>query len=404
MKSWSQVIGITNICTTILFSIALASRTEKNSIVRPATTVGELAELSGYQRQTISMYENGKSTPIDISVIMNLSRILNFPPQFFTDQSVKLSSGSTYFRALLTTNKKYRNQQEQKMEFVAALYSFIQEYVDFPELNLPEIPCDVSPEEAAGILRKHWGLGDRPISNLIYTVEENGIIVTSFKTETDDVDAFSKMIEIEGEQRYFIGYSSNKTSAARIHFDVAHELGHICLHGWSEDVESLSKEEFKEREEQAHRFAAAFLLPESTFRRDVIAGPYSLPYYKQLKQKWKVSMAAMIRRAYTLNIISADDYQMLVRTMQRRSIWKNEPLDDVLITSEPSLLRTSVMMLLSEKVFTPKEFVDELSFDFGLSLYSEEIEHLLNLPENTLQVNRVLAFPKMMINKNSKEN
>ena len=366
--------------------------------------MGELAELSGYQRQTISMYENGKSTPIDISVIMNLSRVLNFPPQFFTDQSVKLSSGSTYFRALLTTNKKYRNQQEQKMEFVAALYSFIQEYVDFPELNLPEIPCDVSPEEAAGILRKHWGLGDRPISNLIYTVEENGIIVTSFKTETDDVDAFSKMIEIEGEQRYFIGYSSNKTSAARIHFDVAHELGHICLHGWSEDVESLSKEEFKEREEQAHRFAAAFLLPESTFRRDVIAGPYSLPYYKQLKQKWKVSMAAMIRRAYTLNIISADDYQMLVRTMQRRSIWKNEPLDDVLITSEPSLLRTSVMMLLSEKVFTPKEFVDELSFDFGLSLYSEEIEHLLNLPENTLQVNRVLAFPKMMINKNSKEN
>ena len=114
-------------------------------------------------------------------------------------------------------------------------------------------------------------------------------------------------------------------------------------------------------------------------------------------------MAAMIRRAYTLNIISADDYQMLVRTMQRRSIWKNEPLDDVLITSEPSLLRTSVMMLLSEKVFTPKEFVDELSFDFGLSLYSEEIEHLLNLPENTLQVNRVLAFPKMMIKKNNND-
>ena len=372
----------------------------KKARVYRGYTVGELAELSGYQRQTISMYENGKSTPIDISVIMNLSRVLNFPPQFFTDQSVKLSSGSTYFRALLTTNKKYRNQQEQKMEFVEALYSFIQEYVDFPELNLPEIPCDVSPEEAAGILRKHWGLGDRPISNLIYTVEENGIIVTSFKTETDDVDAFSKMIEIEGEQRYFIGYSSNKTSAARIHFDVAHELGHICLHGWSEDVESLSKEEFKEREEQAHRFAAAFLLPESTFRRDVIAGPYSLPYYKQLKQKWKVSMAAMIRRAYTLNIISADDYQMLVRTMQRRSIWKNEPLDDVLITSEPSLLRTSVMMLLSEKVFTAKEFVDELSFNFGLSLYSEEIEHLLNLPKNTLLVNRVLTTPKVFLKQN----
>ena len=364
-------------------------------------TVGELAELSGYQRQTISMYENKKSTPIDASVVFNLSRVLNFPPQFFTDQTINIDSGSTYFRALLTTNKKYRSQQEQKMEFVAALYSFIQEYVDFPELNLPEFPQNASPEEAASILRKHWGLGDRPISNLIYTAEENGIIVTSFKTETDDVDAFSKMLDINGEQRYFIGYSSNKTSAARIHFDVAHELGHICLHDWSEDVETLSKEEFKEREEQAHRFAAAFLLPESTFRNEIIRSPYSLPYYKQLKQKWKVSIAAMIRRAYTLDIITADDYQMLVRTMQRRSIWKNEPLDDILITAEPSLLRTSVTMLLSEKVFTAKEFIDELSFNFGLSLYSEEIEHLLDLPENTLQVNRVLTFPKMMIRKNN---
>ncbi len=364
-------------------------------------TVGELAELSGYQRQTISMYENKKSTPIDASVVFNLSRVLNFPPQFFTDQTINIDSGSTYFRALLTTNKKYRSQQEQKMEFVAALYSFIQEYVDFPELNLPEFPQNASPEEAASILRKHWGLGDRPISNLIYTAEENGIIVTSFKTETDDVDAFSKMLDINGEQRYFIGYSSNKTSAARIHFDVAHELGHICLHDWSEDVETLSKEEFKEREEQAHRFAAAFLLPGSTFRNEIIISPYSLPYYKQLKQKWKVSMAAMIRRAYTLDIITADDYQMLVRTMQRRSIWKNEPLDDILITAEPSLLRTSVTMLLSEKVFTAKEFIDELSFNFGLSLYSEEIEHLLDLPENTLQINRVLTFPKMMIRKNN---
>ena len=88
----------------------------KKARVYRGYTVGELAELSGYQRQTISMYENGKSTPIDISVIMNLSRVLNFPPQFFTDQSVKLSSGSTYFRALLTTNKKYRNQPAARSE------------------------------------------------------------------------------------------------------------------------------------------------------------------------------------------------------------------------------------------------------------------------------------------------
>ncbi len=32
------------------------------------------------------------------------------------------------------------------------------------------------------------------------------------------------------------------------------------LHEWSEDVESLTREQFKEREKEANEFAAAFLL------------------------------------------------------------------------------------------------------------------------------------------------
>ena len=80
-------------------------------------TVGELAELSGYQRQTISMYENGKSTPMDMSVISQLSNVLKFPSQFFMEKGIDVDSGSTYFRALLTTNRKYRSQQDQKMDF-----------------------------------------------------------------------------------------------------------------------------------------------------------------------------------------------------------------------------------------------------------------------------------------------
>lgn len=362
-------------------------------------TVAELADLLGYQRQTISMYENGKSIPIDLSVIDNLSRILDFPRKFFTERSFEVNCGSTYFRALLTTNKKYRNQQEQKLEFVAEIYSFLQEYVDFPELDIPERRNGMSIEQVAYALREKWGLGNRPIENLIYTVEEHGIIVTSFKTDTDDVDAFSKMLTIGERTVYLIGYSSNKTSAARIHFDIAHELGHICLHEWSEDIESLSKEEFKERETEANRFAAAFLLPEISFKKDIILQPLSLPYYQQLKQKWKVSMSAMIRRAYSLNVISAEDYQMLIRTMQRRGYRKYEPLDDVLFTSPPSLLKTSVLMLLNEKIFTPKEFTDELSYTYGLSLYPKEIEELLYLPKNTLAEGEVLVFPRLSIKK-----
>lgn len=48
----------------------------------------------------------------------------------------------------------------------------------------------------------------------------------------------------------------------RIRFDMAHELGHIILHPWSESLELITKEEFKLRERQANIFASAFLVAE----------------------------------------------------------------------------------------------------------------------------------------------
>ncbi len=359
-------------------------------------TVAELAEKINCQRQTVSMYENNKSNPIDDDVIKRIAKELGFPIKFFLENGTQSIIGSTYFRALLTTNKKYRAEQIQKMEFLAEIYFFLQEYIEFPQLILPDC-TGKTPEEAALLLRETWGIGLKPIENIIYEVEQHGILVTTFATPTDDIDAFSQMITISGKPFYMIGYSNNKTSAARIHFDIAHELGHICLHEWSEDVEALEKQDFKKREEEAHRFAAAFLLPKETYKIDATRTPLRIPDYTQLKRKWKVSIQAMIRRSYSLGIISMDDYQMMIRTLQRRGLRKEEPLDDELITASPSLLKTAVMMLLNEKVFTAKEFMDELSFSYNLSLEPEEVEYLLNLPRNTLGSNKILQFSDLRL-------
>ena len=76
----------------------------------------------------------------------------------------------------------------------------------------------------------------------------------------------------------------------RIMFDMAHELGHILMHPWSEELDYVSKEEFKLRERQANMFASALLLPRETFTRDVEAYPTDLAYYQFLKKKWKLSV------------------------------------------------------------------------------------------------------------------
>lgn len=369
-------------------------RLKKARIYR-GLTVAELAERVSQQRQTLSMYEIGKSQPTS-TLAESLAEALDFPKQFFYEKPRVMSKGTVYFRSLLTTSKKYRSEQMVKMEFLSCVYSFLQDYIKFPKCDIPTFPDDVSPKEAAKLLRQSWGLGNLPLDNLVPLVEDHGILVTTFSTSTDDVDAFSKPVIIDDEVRYLIAYSSNKTSAARIHFDIAHELGHICLHEWSDDIEDLTKEEFKQRELQAHEFAAAFLLPEETFGMDAQSNPTSLVHYKQLKRKWRVSIAAMIRRAKELGIVTHEEYVMMVCQMQKRGQRKEEPLDNVLITASPTLLKTSVMMLLQENVFTPREFMAELSQEYGLTINPVEIEYLLELPSGTLTPSRLINFSRSL--------
>lgn len=356
----------------------------------------QLADLTGFSRQTISMLENGKLMNPEFATVQKLSEKLEFPITFFLEETkINFNESTTYFRSLLTTNKKYRVEQEEKIKFIAIVYNMLSEYLEFEKVNLPQIPTNVTPQEAANILREYWGLGNRPIENIVYLAESNGLIVTDFETATGDVDAFSHKITSDDMETYLIGYSKNKRTAARIHFDVAHEIGHILLHNWREDLECIDKEEFKEIELQAHAFASAFLLPEDEFRKDVSPYATNLAYYTELKKTWKVSIAAMIRRAKDLDIITADDYSRLMRNMQKQGIRKTEPLDDELVTAEPSLLRQAIKILFDQKVFTPNEFLEELSREYGLTLYPKDIETLLGLKKGTFEEKE---NPKIVIN------
>ncbi len=356
----------------------------------------QLADFTGLSRQTISMLENGKLMNPEFATVQRLSEKLEFPVTFFLEETkIDINESTTYFRSLLTTKKKYRIEQEEKIKFIAVVYNMLSKYLEFEKLNLPKVPINATPQEAANILREHWGLGNNPIDNIVYLAENNGLIVTDFETATGDVDAFSHKITSDDMETYLIGYSKNKRTAARIHFDVAHEIGHILLHNWREDLECMEKEEFKEIELQAHTFASAFLLPEEEFRKDVSPYATNLAYYVELKKTWKVSIAAMIRRAKDLNIITTDDYSRLMRNMQKQGIRKNEPLDDELVTSEPSLLRQAINILFEQKVFTPSEFLEELSREYGLTLYPKDIEILLGLKKGTFDEKE---NPKMVIN------
>ena len=53
-------------------------------------------------------------------------------------------------------------------------------------------------------IRNYWGLGDKPISNIINVLEMNGFILSSINTNTMDIDAFTHYVKINGKEYFCI--------------------------------------------------------------------------------------------------------------------------------------------------------------------------------------------------------
>lgn len=361
-------------------------------------TLTELAKRTEISKQSLSLYENDNNKPDHMKVKI-LSLKLDFPyDYFFQKDSYVAKTETTYFRSLASATKKDRTAQSIKLEYVAKIYEILLEYISFPEMNLPcvdfggyddvfecENECAVQEIENIAIqVREYWNIGTEPIKDLQYLLEKNGIIVTGFDTNEEKIDAFSQRTIVAGNDIYFIAVALGSRPEGRIRFDMAHELGHILLHPWSEDLEAITKEEFKARERQANMFASAFLLPGSSFGKDISAYPTDLKYYQFLKKKWKVSIQAMIYRTHQLRIISDNQYQYLMRQVSKNG-WRQKEPDDVPYTLNESIFQGAVDLLIEEKVLTAKQILELLKRN-GVTLYSNDIEELLHLHQGTLKV------------------
>lgn len=366
----------------------------------------ELADETGISKQSLSLYANGGNTPPFENVI-KIAGALSFPTDFFmTEDYCTVVTGNTYFRSQASATKKSRYSQKIKLEYVAKMYEVLLNYINFPGCNLPilddfSLPDDVAEadsekaydeiERLAIAVRKYWGIGKGPIDNLQYILESNGIIVTGFRDVSSDIDAFSQQIDVNGRKVYIIALVIGSKPIERLRFDMAHELGHILMHAWGEDNEDVSKEEFNAREKQANFFASALLLPKDTFTRSVSAYPMSVDYYKSLKKKWKVSMQAMMYRAWQLDIISSNQFQYMMRTMSKNG-WRTKEPGDVPGQMRDTIFQGAIDLLFDGGYLTVDELLREFA-RYGVILSQEDLENLMCLKEGTLrQEAKVIPF------------
>ncbi|MCC3668053.1 MULTISPECIES: helix-turn-helix domain-containing protein [Terrisporobacter] len=359
----------------------LGYRIKEARIARGYTT-DEVAKIIGVTKQSISKYENNKAK-ICLENLIKLSKELDFPIEFFIKKKENYRESNyenpIFFRSMRSTTKKIKYSLEQNILFIEEIYNYFCKYIDFPKFNICKnlndgykIGCSNEHiEKVALTLREYWGLGYGPIANMTKVLERNGIIITRFDIKTHKVDAFSN-ITCSGTP--VIVLSNDKESAVRSRMDLAHELGHIILHS------QLSKKEIEENyntiEDEAKKFAGAFLLPDKEFSNDIYS--INIDNFVYLKRKWKVSIAGMIVRSNQLNLITDDQQTYLFKRISAKKWRIQEPLDDIIEIEKPSILREAIELLLDNHVISANDLVK------GLAFSTKEIEKLCFLEDDYL--------------------
>ena len=332
--------------------------------------------------QAISQYEKGKVSPRP-EIMQLIAQKLNLPERFFLRPVDAPEPHETFFwRSLSSATKAARMKGRRRFGWLQEIVSYLKQHLDFPETNLPRLslPHDILNltdemiDDAANECREYWRIGDGPIADLILFLENNGVIVSRSDLGAEKLDAFSQWAE-HGLTPY-VFLTADKKSAARSRLDAAHELGHLVLHRDVRPKQFANTKNNKILEEQAFRFASAFLLPASSFVSELWMP--TLDAFRSLKERWRVSIGAMIKRSHELGLLTDDEAKRMWINYGRRSWRTVEPLDDRLQPEQPRLLRRSFELLIQERIKTREQILLDLPFAIG------DIEELAGLPRGYL--------------------
>lgn len=320
----------------------------------------ELGKLVGVSAQAISQLERGISNRPKDSTLSEIINKLDFPVSFFTDERVldENTVGPTFFRRKSKTRKRDIEMVEKyRTWLIRNIYPVLTEHIKFPDPKVPEYTSGTPGEytveqitEAAHMVRNQWGLGTGPIKDLAATMELNGILLARLPLGME-IDACSFWYS----GRPFMMLSSTKNNYFRARFDEAHDLGHLILHSKCASIRD------KDMEKEADLFASVFLMPEDSFGEEIFA--VTLDSLLQLKTRWGVSVAAMIRRCQDLGYISEYQASYLWRQRVSRGWRINEPLDDKFKPEDPILIKKSIEIIVEKNILS----IEEVSSAFKLN-------------------------------------
>lgn len=292
----------------------------------------------------VANMESGVAKP-PMDAVTTLVFKSGFPLSFFEvpTESTDFPLGSLLFRA--HSDMKDREQRvvhrHAQMAYEIVRHLLASKLIRDIPVRVPRT-MERDPEHAAMMARSELGLSnDSPVRHTIATMEAAGVIVIALPRSFARGDAFSAWAFADDVRRRPVVVLSGGRPADRVRMNAAHELGHLVMH--QQVAASASA-----LEDDAKRFASAFLLPADAMRQMVVA-PVTLDTFVSLKLRWGVSIQGLIVRSHSLGLITPRKYKSLMQRLSARGWRLNEPL-----SSQVPMERPRVVRQMAEAVYGPR--------------------------------------------------
>ncbi len=336
-----------------------------------------LSELTGIKSQSISHYEQGRQSPSPEALLL-LCEKLDVPQRYFLRPIPAHSMSGIFFRSLRPQTKAARVKASHRIAWLKEIAGYLGGYIDLPACGIPDLPVTPSEsvpgaeiEDVADAFRRQIHLGHGPVNGIVAMAENLGCIVSC--SERESACSHFDDSHFTGGAAYILLGGDAATCQTR--FDAAHELGHLAMHRQVEP-ESVDPDTHRILEQQADRFARAFLLPAESFGREVWAP--TVDALLSLRPQWNCPLSGMIARCGEIEKFTPDQVRRASANLARRG-WKNgEPPEDAVSGESPQLLARCIRLLIEDGAKNRHELITDL----GLS--PSDIECLAGLPRHYL--------------------
>jgi Zn-dependent peptidase ImmA (M78 family)/transcriptional regulator with XRE-family HTH domain len=290
----------------------------------------DFAEGVGISGGSVSKLENGRMT-VSGPLLEAIAQVLDCSPSFILSTRQTVPTTRPWLRAYADASKRAIDQQIADCTIATEVIDILclRMIPDTVPAFQGSLDDDDEIEQFALDVRAAAQLGEGDVvGNCMRAVERLGCLLLPMREELGrhlGLSARANLVPIICVSRPS-GDPSRHVPGDRQRFTVAHELGHLALHGGLGPPQTA--EEASRVERQAHLFAGAFLAPGDAMLEELQehGGRVTLQTLARIKEHWGVSIKALVKRFQILGVIDPEHARSLYKQISARGWNKEEPV------------------------------------------------------------------------------